>query len=173
MKSKIGITVFSNGDMDILQASLWEDLWNDYVFYRKKSHHQSEKGTKKGEFLARRYERAACLTLYEWFDAIVSRWIWETSGHHALEGAPLLLKCQRLLMLTKKEEEFSHLFGFLQRVDVNRQVLLETINDDRLDDMEASFCHYISYIETSTTLTRFPEQGKNSKGLLASLLGNL
>lgn len=76
MKSKIGITVFSNGDMDILQASLWEDLWNDYVFYRKKSHHQSEKGTKKGEFLARRYERAACLTLYEWFDAIVSRWIW-------------------------------------------------------------------------------------------------
>lgn len=39
----------------------------------------------------------------------------------------------------KKEEEFSHLFGLLQRVDVNRQVLLETINDDRLDDMEASF----------------------------------
>lgn len=173
MKSKIGITVFSNGDIDVLQASLWEELWNDYTFYRKKAHHQYEKNTKKGAFLARRYERAACLTLYEWFEAIVSRWIGETSGQNALEGAPLLLKCQRLLMLTPKEEDFSHLFGLINRADAKRTALVETINEDRLDDMEASFCHYISYIEASTTLTRFPEQGKNSKGLLDSLLGNL
>jgi len=30
MKAKIDVTIFKNGDMDILQASIYEELWKDY-----------------------------------------------------------------------------------------------------------------------------------------------
>ena len=33
VKTKFGVTIFSNGDMDILKESLQEDLWRDYQFF--------------------------------------------------------------------------------------------------------------------------------------------
>ena len=34
MKAKINVTVFQNGDVDILQASVYEELWKDYKAFK-------------------------------------------------------------------------------------------------------------------------------------------
>ena len=33
MKAKIDVTIFHNGDMDILHASIYEELWKDYCTF--------------------------------------------------------------------------------------------------------------------------------------------
>ena len=75
MKAKIDVTIFHNGDMDILHASIYEELWKDYCTFKKRAAMQQEKGTKKGTFLARRYYRAALLSLFAFFEGVLNNWI--------------------------------------------------------------------------------------------------
>lgn len=70
MKAKIDVTIFKNGDMDILQASIYEELWKDYCTFKQRAVMQQEKETKKGIFLSRRYYRAALLSLFTFLKAL-------------------------------------------------------------------------------------------------------
>ena len=75
MKAKIDVTIFKNGDMDILQASIYEELWKDYCTFKQRAVMQQEKETKKGIFLSRRYYRAALLSLFTFFEGVINNWI--------------------------------------------------------------------------------------------------
>ena len=63
MKAKIDVTIFHNGDMDILHASIYEELWKDYCTFKKRAAMQQDKGTKKGTFLAGRPSCPCSLSL--------------------------------------------------------------------------------------------------------------
>ena len=67
VKTKFGVTIFSNGDMDILKESLPEDLWRDYQFFCKKADSHRHKQSPKASLLVRRYERTAIITLFTFF----------------------------------------------------------------------------------------------------------
>lgn len=47
MKAKIDVTIFKNGDMDILQASIYEELWKDYCTFKQRAFHAARKGNEE------------------------------------------------------------------------------------------------------------------------------
>lgn len=101
MKAKIDVTIFHNGDMDILHASIYEELWKDYCTFKKRAAMQQDKGTKKGTFLARRYYRAALLSLFAFFEGVLNSWvktvIQERQEFAGVERQDTLKKCDAMV----------------------------------------------------------------------------
>ena len=71
MRSKIGITFFRNGNVNIYDATLSEELWHDYKAFAQLAAVKKQKDTRQGEWAARRYERAAALSLYAFFEIVL------------------------------------------------------------------------------------------------------
>lgn len=74
LKTKFGVTIFSNGDMNIVKESLQEDLWRDYQFFCKKADSHRHKQSPKANLLVCRYERTAVITLFTFFSAVLDSW---------------------------------------------------------------------------------------------------
>ncbi|MCH4167514.1 MAG: hypothetical protein LKF74_00815 [Megasphaera sp.] len=181
MKSKIDVTIFHNGDLHILRASIYEELWKDYSTFRRRASMQASKGTEKGTFLARRYERAALLSLYAFFEGVVDTWLGSISRDNAayegLETVDLEEKCRHILRYcflqtyTKADLDFSRLWEFLKRYEQHDLSLLEHIDMTVLTDMEQDVDMYFHFVESMTTLKRFPPADASTDHIVDSLGG--
>lgn len=179
MKSKIGVTIFSNGDMDILQGSIYEELWNDYCTFKKRAIRQKEKDTPKGNFLARRYERAALLALYAFFRGVLDNWIMQIIRRNNLytemQHADLSKKCSAVLeycffcSYEKKEKDISRLKIFINRYEQSDLALLEHADYQVLMEMEQQIDEYLCFVEHATSLKRFPLPEQSTSGLVHQL----
>lgn len=63
----------TSGEVEILTVSILEDLWHDYLHFKKKA---IETAKDDSPFIKRRYTRAAMVFLFAYFDAVVNSW-WE------------------------------------------------------------------------------------------------
>lgn len=174
VKTKFGVTIFSNGDMDILKESLQEDLWRDYQFFCKKADSHRHKQSPKASLLVRRYERTAIITLFTFFSTVLDSW---RIRQGAASGVSLSTACQDLLedcrKWSGKEEDFAHLLAIVNRYEENRQAVLENISEGTRCDIEKSMCAFLDYMEGQTDLRRFPEAASGTEGLMKHLMGSI
>ena len=88
---------------------------------------QQEKGTKKGTFLARRYYRAALLSLFAFFEGVLNNWIktiiQERQEFAGVERQDTLKKCDAMVeycffcSYTKRPGTFCSLYGYINRYE--------------------------------------------------------
>lgn len=178
MKAKINVTVFQNGDVDILQASVYEELWKDYRAFKSRALRYHEKGSAKGEFLARRYERAALLSLFAFFEGVVDRWLKEaamTAEENKAAPACLTDKC-RALTRTVTMPPFGgsacnteRLLTFTGRYEQSDVALLEHVDGAVLQDIEDEIDAYLSCIERLTGFARFPGLSAGTAALMETI----
>lgn len=181
MKSKIDVTIFHNGDLHILRASIYEELWKDYSTFCQRASMQADKGTAKGNFLARRYERAALLSLYAFFEGVVDAWLGcisrDNAAYEGLESVDLEEKCCHILRYcfsqtnTKAELDFSRLWNFIKRYEQHDLSLLEHIDRTILTDIEQDIDMYFHFVESMTCLQRFPPADASTNHIVDSLGG--
>lgn len=181
MKSKIDVTIFHNGDIDMLRASIYEELWKDYRNFKRRASVQHEKGTKKSHFLAQRYERAAVLSLYAFFEGVIDNWLGIISKSNAeyegLEGVGLEEKCRHILRYcffqtyTKADLDFSRLWDLIDRYEQHDLSLLEHADVNLLTDIEQEVETYFHFVESMTALKRFPPVDRSTDHIMDSLGG--
>lgn len=179
MKAKFNITIFHNGDMDILHRSIYEELWKDYCCFKKRVVHLDDKGTQKSHYLARRYERAALLSLFAFFEGVVDYWMGaigrENADYAGLEQADLSEKCRQILRYcflqsyTKAQYDFATLYGYIDRFERHDLALLEYVDSEALDAMEGEMETYFCFVETMTGLQRFPQPDASTDNLVQSI----
>lgn len=181
MKAKIDVTIFKNGDMDILHASIYEELWKDYETFQKRAALQEAKKTKKGRFLARRYYRAALLSLFAFFEGVLNNWvrviISERSEYDGTQRKGTLQKCDAVVeycffcSYTKRPGTFVSLYGYINRYEQHDLSLIEHIDGKTLSAIELSMDEFFCYVEAMTKLRRFPKPNKSTTGLVDRLGG--
>lgn len=181
MKAKIDVTIFHNGDMDILHASIYEELWKDYCTFKKRAAMQQEKGTKKGTFLARRYYRAALLSLFAFFEGVLNNWIktiiQERQEFAGVERQDTLKKCDAMVeycffcSYTKRPGTFCSLYGYIDRYEQHDLALIEHIDGQTLGRIETAMEEFFCYVEAMTALRRFPKPNESTTGLVSRLGG--
>lgn len=181
MKAKIDVTIFKNGDMDILQASIYEELWKDYCTFKKRAVMQQEKETKKGIFLARRYYRAALLSLFTFFEGVINNWvktIIQARPEFAGTGDQAVLKkCDAVIeycffcSYTKHTGTFTSLYGYINRYEQHDLALIEHIDGQTLEAIEMAMEEYFCYVEALTSLKRFPKPNQSTTGLVGRIGG--
>lgn len=179
MKSKIDVTIFGNGDMDILHASIYNELWKDYETFKQRALRQQEKGTEKGDFLARRYERTALQSLYTFFICVVESWmiqiIQQHSEYTSITHGTLREKCDAILeysflcTYTDTEYDGERLNEYVKRYEEHDLALIEYITYDTLCDIEGKMLTFFTLVEALTELKRFPEPDKSTRELVNSL----
>ena len=178
MKAKIGVTVFQNGDVDILKASVYEELWKDYRAFKGRAARYHEKNSAKGEFLARRYERAALLALFAFFEGVVDRWIKEVEREtHIPMSMPDVLtdKCRLLSRRVCLPPfcgitcDMDRLLPFIERYEQPDVSMMEHVDGDILQDIEAAVDEYLSFIERSTGFSRFPALSASTEALMETI----
>lgn len=183
MKAKIDVTIFKNGDMDMLHASIYEELWKDYQALYRRAQFHSEKGTAKGLYLAKRYERAALLSLFAFFEGVVDNWMSQLIrtypdeyGQTDMDG--IIPKCDAILgycffcTYTKEQHDVTSLYDMIKRFEGHDVALLEHVDSQVLSKAEALMNAYFSYVEAITPLRRFPVPDESTVGLM-DRLGNL
>src|SRR3972149_2253333 len=57
------------GDIEITHVSILEDLWHDYLYFKKQAKNSST-------FLQKRYLRAALLVLISYLEGVTNRWFY-------------------------------------------------------------------------------------------------
>jgi len=175
LKTKFGVTIFSNGDMNIVKESLQENLWRDYQFFCKKADSHRHKQGPKANLLVCRYERTAVITLFTFFSAVLDSW--RIRQGTAGSVVSLTAACQAFLedcrKWSGKQADFSHLLAILGRYDQNRQALLETVSEESRCDIEKSMCAFLDFMEGQTDLRRFPEAASGTEGLMNHLIGSV
>lgn len=179
MKSKFDVTIFHNGDVDILHASIYYELWKDYETFKNRAVRQKEKGTEKGEFLARRYERTAVQSLFTFFVSVVDAWMTQIVIQHpeysSITRGTVIEKCRAiqeyafLCTYTDTEYDGEKLEAYVERYEHHDISLIEYISYDILCDVEGKMLTFFTLIEALTELTRFPEPDKTTKDLVNSL----
>jgi hypothetical protein len=167
--------------MDILRASVYEELWKDYSTFKRRASVQTDKGTEKGRFLARRYERAALLSLYAFFEGVVDNWMDKISQdqveYQGLEQVSLEEKCRHILRYcffqtyTRASLDFSRLWEFVQRYERHDLLLLEYVDHTVLTDLEQDIDAYFHFVESMTDLKRFPPADRSTNHIIDSLGG--
>lgn len=178
MKAKINVTVFQNGDVDILQASVYEELWKDYKAFKGRARRHHEKDSAKGEFFARRYERAALLTLFAFLEGVVDRWLKEAAAAADTEpvGLPTLSdKCRHLTQLACLPPfrgityDAARLLTFTGRYEQADLALLEHIDGSLLQAIEDEADEYMTFIERATGFTRFPHLNAGTAAIMETI----
>lgn len=178
MRSKIGITFFRNGNVNIYDATLSEELWHDYKAFAQLAAVKKQKDTRQGEWAARRYERAAALSLYAFFEIVLRKWYAELKETcFCPYGAEaLLFQTVRLLReyaVTRggrgQTYDIGHLQALLERYERHDGTVWEHANAEMLADSEKTFVSFLNYVETNTELKRFRSTGEQSKNLLDRL----
>lgn len=181
MKSKIDVTIFKNGDIDMLHASIYEELWKDYCALKKRARMHEEKNTAKGAYLCRRYQRAALLSLFAFFEGVLDNWLHrlqqDYQEYQHVSMANLKEKCDAVLgycffcTYTKRTQDFTELYEIIGRFEQHDVSLIEHINRDMLMKTETAMDVYLCYVEAMTTLQRFPKPDKSTTGLMDKLGG--
>lgn len=179
MKSKFDVTIFQNGDVDILHASIYYELWKDYETFKNRALTQKEKGTEKGMFLARRYERTAVQSLFTFFVSVVDAWMTQIIQQHpeytSISHGTMQEKCDAILeyaflcTYTDTEYDGEKLNAYVKRYERHDIALIEYITYDMLCDIEGKMLTFFTLIEALTELKRFPEPDKSTKDLVNSL----
>lgn len=179
MKSKIDVTIFGNGDMEILHASIYNELWNDYETFKQRAARQKEKGTTKGEFLAQRYERTALQSLFTFFTCVVENWMgqiiqrqreYESTAFGTLqEKCDAILEYAFLCTYTDTEYDGTVLTEYVRRYERHDLSLIEYITYDTLCDIEGKMVSFFTLVEALTELKRFPALDKSTRDLVNSL----
>ncbi|WP_301859413.1 hypothetical protein [uncultured Megasphaera sp.] len=179
MKSTFNVTVFKNGDMDILRISVYEELWKDYRAFKKRAALQREKGTVKGDFLARRYERSALLSLYAFFEGVVCRWFQQICRDDPSQPQPedLAEQCRVILAYSQARGHggpvcsLARLETHISRYEQPDVAVLEYVDSRTLQSIEDSMNEFLSCVEGATGMTRFPQPEKSTADLVDSLGG--
>lgn len=184
MKAKIDVTIFKNGDIDMLHASIYEELWKDYCSLKKRARMHEERNTKKGNYLCRRYQRVALLALFAFFEGVLDNWIHrlqqeyqEYQEYQHVGMTSLKEKCDAVLgycffcTYTKRTQNFTELYDIIHRFEQHDVSLIEHINRDTLLKAETMIDAYLCYVEAMTTLRRFPKPDKSTTGLMNKLGG--
>ncbi|AXL22288.1 hypothetical protein [Megasphaera stantonii] len=178
MKAKINVTVFQNGDVDILQASVYEELWKDYKAFKERARRHHEKDSAKGDFFARRYERAALLTLFTFLEGVVDRWLKEAAAAAGAEpvGLPKLSdKCRYLTQLACLPPfrgityDAARLLTFTGRYEQADLALLEHVDGSLLQTIEDAVDEYMTFIERVTGFTRFPHLNAGTAAIMETI----
>lgn len=179
MKATFDVTIFHNGDIDILHASVYQELWKDYETFKQRSVRQREKNTAKGNFLARRYERAALQALFAFFISVVDMWMMQIARHHKEYeeslGSALWEKCaavQAYAAACSRMEicyDSEDLQVYLQRYENHDLSLLEYVTYDMLCSIEEKMDIFLVLIEGGTGMKRFPEPDPSTEALVHSL----
>lgn len=179
MKSKIDVTIFQNGDMDILHASIYNELWKDYETFKNRALRQQEKGTPKGDFLAKRYERTALQSLYTFFTCVVEAWMGQISMHHreytSIAHGTLQEKCDAILeyaflcTYTDTDYDGTKLNEYVRRYEQHDIALMEYVTYDMLSDLEGKMTTFFTLVEALTKLKRFPKPDKSTTELVNAI----
>lgn len=74
---EIRVTIDHQGRTAIESISLLEDFWHDYTYFKSRASAFRETGTPTDHFLAKRYRRAALLTLFCYFEGVINHWLKE------------------------------------------------------------------------------------------------
>ncbi|WP_075572357.1 hypothetical protein [Colibacter massiliensis] len=178
MRTKIGITFFGDGNMEIHDVSLAEELRHDYESFIKLAAVKRSKGTARGERSARRYTRAAALALYTSFRLILNRWYDEVmigrfrvpANERSLEATVAALhEYVRTASDASREEAFSRLKGLVARYENSGGAVLEHLSEAAVKDAAEMMDAYLTYMEETAGLRRFPKGGAASQTLLQKL----
>lgn len=131
-----------------------------------------------GEWAARRYERAAALSLYAFFEIVLRKWyaeLKETCFCPYGDEAPLFqtVRLLREYAVTRggrgQTYNIGHLQALLERYERHDGTAWEHANAEMLADSEKTFVSFLNYVETNTELKRFRSTGEQSKNLLDRL----
>ena len=178
MKAKINVTVFQNGDVDILQVSVYEELWKDYKAFKGRALRHHEKGSAKGEFFAKRYERAALLTLFTFLEGVVDRWLKDAAlavGTEIAETAALSDKCRLLKQIACLPPfqgisyDAVRFLTFTERYEQTDLALLEHIDGSLLQTIEDEIDEYLAFIERATGFSRFPRLNAGTAAIMENI----
>lgn len=172
MKSRLDVTIFGNGDMHVWKQCIYAELWQDYLSMRHRAEEYWKKGTKKGDFLARRYERAAFLSLQNFFACVLERWMVQIEAVQVSRGS-LWEQCRVLLDRTCSPQtvaayDFSCLHGQLEAAE-HTSAVLEQLDWEQLAAMEKAMDDFLSLIEQNTSLRRFPKVNHSSSSVVERL----
>lgn len=179
MKSKLDVTIFHNGDVDVLHGSIYQELWKDYETFKKRALWLQEKGTVKGDFLARRYERAALQSLYVFFAGVVDMWVMQIVQHHpeytGITNGIMQEKidCIREYVVRCAHREIAYdrekLSLYISRYEHHDLSFIEYVTYDVLCDVEEKINAFLDGVENVTELKRFPEPDTSTTELVNSL----
>ena len=142
---------------------------------------QQDKGTKNGTFLARRYYRAALLSLFAFFEGVLNSWvktvIQERQEFAGVERQDTLKKCDAMVeycffcSYTKRPGTFCSLYGYINRYEQHDLALIEHIDGQTLGQIETAMEEFFCYVEAMTALRRFPKPNESTTGLVSRLGG--
>ena len=162
MKAKIDVTIFHNGDMDILHASIYEELWKDYCTFKKRA-------------------AMALLSLFAFFEGVLNNWIktiiQERQEFAGVERQDTLKKCDAMVeycffcSYTKRPGTFCSLYGYINRYEQHDLALIEHIDGQTLGRIETAMEEFFCYVEAMTALRRFPKPNESTTGLVSRLGG--
>lgn len=174
MRSSLDITIFKNGDINICKGSMYNILWEDYVFYRDCANHAWRKGNKHDDFLASRYERAAWVTLVYFFDSIIEQWLLTLMAEEPILSASRWQKCLFILQSQYAQEDinqydFSRLQQQVMHWEKQKIMLLEQVSWETLEEMEEVIDSFFSFIEQQGVLYRFPVETKETKSVVEKI----
>lgn len=179
MKAKINVTFFPNGNVEMLRISIYEELWKDYRAFAGRAEKMREKGTPKAEFLARRYERTAALSLFAFLSGVVDHWLKELERKGVVFGGSQNLsdKCDFLFRAvcrppfagTAAAYELCRVKTYISRYERDGLALLEHIDGKTLQEMEREMDAYLSFIEKAAALKRFPAPDESTTAFMDRL----
>ena len=177
---EIRVTIAPDGKTQIESISALEDLWHDYMFFRSRAVESDQpSGTLTDALLAKRYYRAALLSLICYFEGVLNRWLEQLLGE--TDWRHVERKC-----IEKKVEIIgSRVASVESSLDIctakklrNTLVHLKPGSDGELydkidlgllDETEKQVTRWLTSVEASIGLTRHPDTRDASRNLTEAL----
>ena len=169
----------SGEEVRILSVSILEDLWHDFQFFKSQAARlEQPSASPDGQFLVKRYRRAALLLLVFYFEGVVNHWLKHLLGEPAWlamekekKRMPLTRKVQCIEenLATKLEtsldiNEAKSVRNALAHLKPGDDLkLFESITEDLLVETEMAITSWLTEVEGKIGVERHPDTREASR----------
>jgi hypothetical protein len=178
---QIRLLISPTGDTSVETVSIIEDLWHDYQFFKSQAADiEISPVTPDGEFVVKRYRRAALLMLVFYFEGVLNRWlrgILAEPDWLLMERKPIdkKVKCieEKLAMLPAVGVDVSEAKGlrdaFAHLKPGGDLKLFEAVTKSLLEESEGAITRWLAEAEKVIGIERHPDTREVSRPLREAL----
>jgi hypothetical protein len=177
---EIRVTI-SGGRAQVETISMLEDLWHDFGFFKSQAlRFEHQDATANDRLVAKRYQRAALLTLIFYLEGVLNQWLKELLAE--AEWSAIERKCLEL-KIAKIQERVPAVSEGLPEIAETKRIrnalahlkpggdleLYDKINRELLESTEASVMTWLDGMERVLGVPRHPNTESESKELRDAL----
>jgi hypothetical protein len=162
------IVVSPDGQTRVETLSTLEDLWHDFLFFKLRGEECDQAFSETDRLTAKRYRRAALLTIIFYFEGVLNRWLrlllspedWQSEERKSLEKKVDLVHTRLPEGVQSKPDirEAKRLRNMLAHLKPGVDIeLYESITGELLEETESAIVAWLGEVETSLKLERHPD----------------